>query len=91
MSNLRVTCWAHNQHRARQTFGAELVEQRKQQRAAKRPPDARWVDAAAGLRNLGASARLAKDTLRRVQEKLGPEAPVEEILRAALAILRDST
>lgn len=83
--NLRLRCRTHNRVEAERTFGAAFMRAKRERAAAARaaqPAPAWQADVLAALRTLGFRDREARGALAACD--LGPEASLEQRVRAAL-------
>lgn len=87
VSGIRLLCWAHNQHAAELTFGAEFMRHKRIAATDARATE-KARDAAACLKRLGFRA----EEIRRAEELWSDgSAPLEEMVRSALKSLCPKT
>src|SRR5262245_26252011 len=89
IENLRVRCRNHNQHSAKRTFGREHIDRKVNLRRRKsaEPLSETKTKALGALTTLGFKHREARRALGQLRDEPGIEPTLEQILRAALAIL----
>ena len=97
VDDVRLRCHVHNQLEAERVFGREFMTEKREaaQRAralareakVKPPPDDRVRAIASGLRNLGCRADEARYAAETAVASAGPQAMLEDCLRAALRSL----
>ena len=89
-SNLVLTCFGHHRAHHRGTLRIEGTADALRFSGLPRAPDARVEDALSALHNLHVKDADARQAIEAASAQVTPEATMQELLRAAFGVLRES-